>query len=242
VQDVAEANLRQALDAGATAQAALIAAQDDARQAQREAEQIANAAQTAAVGQQSTLTALEEQVATLEAAAQEQAVLAMTAVVEAQVAQDAASTQVAEANATAVVAQDQLEAANARVAELQATSAALEAANGASTQGTPNAQGGVAITQIRTPGDRDTEGVEISNTGELVLLTGWTLEDEQGNVYTFPENSRLFRGGSVTIYTREGQNTPVSYFWGSDESVWESGELVTLRDAEGDVRALASVP
>lgn len=97
-----------------------------------------------------------------------------------------------------------------------------------------NAQ--VQIVRIIGAGDITSEGVEIRNTGGVVDLTGWTLEDSEGNVFTFPEQ-RLFTNGLVTVYTRRGTNTPIALYWGRSQAVWGDSESVTLTDADGDVQA-----
>lgn len=97
-----------------------------------------------------------------------------------------------------------------------------------------NAQ--VQIVRVLGVGDITAEGVEIRNTGGVVDLTGWTLEDSDGNVFTFPEQ-RLFTNGLVTVFSRRGTNTPISLYWGRSQAVWEDGDSVTLTDADGDVQA-----
>ncbi|MBZ0300421.1 MAG: lamin tail domain-containing protein, partial [Anaerolineae bacterium] len=99
-----------------------------------------------------------------------------------------------------------------------------------------NAQ--VQIVRVLGAGDITAEGVEIRNTGGVVDLTGWTLDDGQGMVFTFPEQ-RLFTNGLVTIFTRRGTNTPISLYWGRSQAVWRAsgGGVVTLTDADGDVQA-----
>ncbi len=98
-----------------------------------------------------------------------------------------------------------------------------------------NAQ--VQIVRVMGAGDITSEGVEIRNTGGVVDLTGWTLEDSEGNVFTFPEQ-RLFTNGLVTVYTRRGTNTPIALYWGRSAAAWgEDGDSVTLADADGDVQA-----
>jgi hypothetical protein len=98
-----------------------------------------------------------------------------------------------------------------------------------------NAQ--VQIVRVMGGGDITSEGVEIRNTGGVVDLTGWTLEDTEGNVFTFPEQ-RLFTNGLVTVYTRRGTNTPIALYWGRSAAAWgEPGDSVTLADADGDVQA-----
>jgi hypothetical protein len=97
-----------------------------------------------------------------------------------------------------------------------------------------NAQ--IQITRIEKIGDVTAEGIEIRNTGNTVNVTGWTLSDADNNVYTFGEQL-LFSNSTVIIYTRPGQNTPLVLFWGLDKPVWSVGDVVTLRDNEGDVQA-----
>lgn len=97
-----------------------------------------------------------------------------------------------------------------------------------------NAQ--IQITRIEKIGDVTAEGIEIRNTGNTVNVTGWTLSDADGNVYTFGEQL-LFSNSTVMIYTRPGQNTPFVLFWGLDKPVWSVGDVMTLRDKEGEVQA-----
>lgn len=98
-----------------------------------------------------------------------------------------------------------------------------------------NAQ--VQIVRVMGAGDITSEGVEIRNTGGVVDLTGWTLEDSEGNVFTFPEQ-RLFTNGLVTVYTRRGTNTPIALYWGRSAAAWgEPGDSVTLANASGAVQA-----
>ena len=94
-----------------------------------------------------------------------------------------------------------------------------------------NAQ--VTIVQVISPGDVTAEAVEIRNTGGVIDMTGWTLADGEGNVYTFTEQ-RLFTNGSVTVYTRRGDDTPIARYWGRNQAVWgEAGDTVTLYNANG---------
>ena len=96
----------------------------------------------------------------------------------------------------------------------------------------------IEITEVVAPGQIDREAVIINNVGErLADMTGWTLSDAEGNVYTFP-NFRLWgNGSSVTVHTRIGQdgNPTGSFYWGKLEALWSVGETVTLKDAQGNV-------
>ena len=96
----------------------------------------------------------------------------------------------------------------------------------------------IEIAEVVAPGQADREAVIINNVGErLADMTGWTLSDAEGNVYTFP-NFRLWgNGSSVTIHTRIGQdgNPTGNFYWGKLEALWSVGETVTLKDAQGGV-------
>jgi hypothetical protein len=95
----------------------------------------------------------------------------------------------------------------------------------------------VEISSVERPGDVTAEGIVVRNTGNTVNMTGWTLSDSNGNVYTFREYI-LFSNAFVTIYTRVGQNTPAALYWGQTNAIWgDSGDVATLSDAQGRVQA-----
>jgi len=100
----------------------------------------------------------------------------------------------------------------------------------------------VDITEVIGVGDLTSEAVRISNAGSRpLLLQGWQLEDEEGNVYTFVDvtlyGSSDAGAPSILIHTEAGQNGPSDLFWGRETAVWESGEMVTLRDSQGALQA-----
>jgi LysM repeat protein len=97
------------------------------------------------------------------------------------------------------------------------------------------------ISGILAQGDVTAEGVGIVNRGRTVSLDGWTLTDLDGNEFVFQEY-RLFSNAEVIVYTRSGQNTPSVLFWGLNESVWETDDVVTLRDENGEVQAIYRIP
>jgi LysM repeat protein len=101
----------------------------------------------------------------------------------------------------------------------------------------------VAVTKVAGPGDLGQERIVFTNVStQTVDMMGWSLSDADGNTYTFP-NVRLFPEGSVTVHSRAGQDgsPPSSLFWGRTEAVWAIGELIALRDAEGQVVATGTV-
>ena len=88
----------------------------------------------------------------------------------------------------------------------------------------------------------DAEMVLIRYTGENELdLIGWQLKDEDRKVFPFPQLT-LYPEGAVQVHTTSGQNTVVDLYWGLRNPVWESGEIATLVDAQGNERATYIVP
>lgn len=101
----------------------------------------------------------------------------------------------------------------------------------------------VDIDSVVGVGDLDLERVVIRNLMPTELsLAGWTLENGDGQVYTFPQVTIYVKEGAVSVYTKVGADTVLDLFWGQDASLWGSGDAVTLRDSAGSVRAIYSVP
>lgn len=99
----------------------------------------------------------------------------------------------------------------------------------------------VQISAVNNPGQVTTEQVTIINTGNNVNLRGWTLSDAQGEAYTFSERL-FFSNALITIASRVGQDTSVILFMNRTAAMFESGDVVTLRDAEGVVQSSFRVP
>jgi len=68
-----------------------------------------------------------------------------------------------------------------------------------------NAQ--VEITNVQFSGDVNSEAVEIRNLGNVVNLQGWTLTNEQGDSFLFPE-FRMQQGSLVRIFSAPGTEYP----------------------------------
>lgn len=100
----------------------------------------------------------------------------------------------------------------------------------------------VMIISVDGVGDLATESVTIRNNGGTIDLTGWFLVDDDGNIFEFPPQQRLFSGSGVTISTREGSNTPIVFFWGLSQPAFEPGDVVILLDALGNVASTYQVP
>ena len=88
--------------------------------------------------------------------------------------------------------------------------------------------------QVLNPGDPAKEMVQIVNQGPFVRLTGWTLSNEKGDIYTFPDFS-LWGGGAINIHTASGPNTITDLYWGQPKAMWIAGEKATLKDSGGKV-------
>jgi hypothetical protein len=100
----------------------------------------------------------------------------------------------------------------------------------------------LAITNVFGAGDLATERVRVAHIGEVELyLESWRLQDEDGNTFTFPRLT-MYAGGVVDIYTRTGRNSVNALYWGQEQAVWTTGEVVTLLDESGNVQATYRVP
>ena len=103
-------------------------------------------------------------------------------------------------------------------------------------------QPAIEIVAVIGAGDLNSERVQIRGTGAVpLLLTGWQLGDEDGNLFTFPQIN-LYNDGAVELYSKAGVDTVVSLYWGRSEPIWNSGEVVTLFDANGQIQAAYQVP
>lgn len=86
------------------------------------------------------------------------------------------------------------------------------------------------------------EYVTVVNRGaQGVALAGWTLEDGDGNLYTFP-NLFLWRSGTVLVHTGAGTDSATDLYWGRADPVWDrADDRLVLRDARGDTVSEAQI-
>lgn len=115
------------------------------------------------------------------------------------------------------------------------------------TEPLPSGTAVAEITEVIGVGDLAAEAIRLTNSGARPLaLRGWHIADEDGNVFTFSDvtlfGSSAAGSPSILIHTEEGQNGPSDLFWGQETAVWESGETVTLFDAEDTVQATYEIP
>ena len=101
---------------------------------------------------------------------------------------------------------------------------------------------GIEIAEINfdPPGnDRDNlngEWVVIANNTDVpVDMTCFTLSDDSDHVYSFGAFT-LPAGGTVTVFTGSGADTPMSLYWGSKAPIWNNdGDTAYLKDADGSL-------
>ncbi len=74
----------------------------------------------------------------------------------------------------------------------------------------------------------------IKNTGtKPVILSGWTLRDQQHHVYKFA-TFKLAAGKGVTIHTGTGSDDRNDLYWGSAEYLWNNdGDKAVLKTRAG---------
>ena len=82
----------------------------------------------------------------------------------------------------------------------------------------------------------------VNNSDAVVSMEGWTLEDANGNVLTFPNIQLLRKGIFVEVYSRTGHTTAYEIYWNRNEAVWQSGETAVIRDMFGQIQATYRVP
>jgi len=100
----------------------------------------------------------------------------------------------------------------------------------------------VVIREIEQPGSPGEETVILTNLGEVINLSGWTLSDGRDNRYTFPDVT-LFPDAEINLHTGAGTDTPSDLYWNAGGAVWgATGTVAYLRDAAGKLIATYRVP
>ncbi|MBX0297994.1 lamin tail domain-containing protein [Haloarcula nitratireducens] len=82
--------------------------------------------------------------------------------------------------------------------------------------------------------NKNDEYLVFRNEGEEILdLTGWTVQSEDGHTYQFPEEFHLGSRKAVTLYTGSGDDSDDRLYWGAKRAVWKNtGDKVTVSDDE----------
>lgn len=101
----------------------------------------------------------------------------------------------------------------------------------------------IEILEVIGVGQLAEEAVQIINSGSSpVALQEWQLVDQEGRVYTFGQVTLFGDGAGLLVHTEAGQDNSTDLYWGLEEPIWGPGEVVTLRDADGETRATFEVP
>jgi len=83
------------------------------------------------------------------------------------------------------------------------------------------------------------EAVTLANTGSGDQdMTGWTLENGDGDSYAFPDGFTLTAGGTVTVHTGSGTDSSSDgdLYWGAPMFRWDNdADTAALYDADGDL-------
>jgi micrococcal nuclease len=107
----------------------------------------------------------------------------------------------------------------------------------------PDGGGPLAVVEVHADAagndhtNRNDEYVVFRNVDEARLdLSGWTVTDEAGHTYAFPDGTVLEPGGELTLRTGSGRDTDATVFWGAENAVWNNaGDVITVRDESGSV-------
>ncbi|MEW6505427.1 MAG: lamin tail domain-containing protein [Chloroflexota bacterium] len=100
----------------------------------------------------------------------------------------------------------------------------------------------ILIETVIGAGDLQNEAVLLRRVGEgELLLTGWKLTNGRGVEYVFPY-LLLNKNGAVRLYSRAGNNSVMELYWGATQAVFRSGDVVSLYDWQGNLRASYTLP
>lgn len=106
---------------------------------------------------------------------------------------------------------------------------------------TPAGTASIKIGQVLGSGNLASEVVVIRCQGGMVNLEGWVLSGTGGNRFIFPAVT-LFPEAQLRIHSAAGDSSPLDLYWGRGTPAWQGGELLTLRDSEGNVVDTYIVP
>lgn len=84
---------------------------------------------------------------------------------------------------------------------------------------------------VETVQSNPDEFVTLKNeTDEQMNLGQWTLENQDGWLFKFPEEYTLESGETVTIYTKDGEWTDDELYWNVDADIWNDTGKVIVKD------------
>lgn len=78
------------------------------------------------------------------------------------------------------------------------------------------------------------EYLTFRNTGDEALnLSGWVVENEDGQRFVFPDGFILDSGQNVTVHSGRGSDTETDVYWDATNVVWDDGDTITVKTADG---------
>ncbi|WP_232703517.1 lamin tail domain-containing protein [Halobacterium wangiae] len=91
-------------------------------------------------------------------------------------------------------------------------------------------------TEPGTGRDLDDEYLVFENDGgERLDLSGWTVHNDEGRSYRFPEGTTLAPGEQVTLHSGSGRDTADHRYWDADDAVWGGlRDTVTVETPTGE--------
>ena len=99
----------------------------------------------------------------------------------------------------------------------------------------------VEIADVVDAGNLASEIVVVRNRGGVSRVELWKLSDADGNTFTVPAVI-LYTDAEVRVHSGPGTSSPTDLYWSREVAAWDTGELITLRDAEGYVIDTFIVP
>jgi endonuclease YncB( thermonuclease family) len=90
---------------------------------------------------------------------------------------------------------------------------------------------------MRNAASLNEETVVLRNDGTTSIdMSGWTLENGNGDTYAFPSGYTLAAGDSVRVHTGSGTDSSTDLYWGASLFRWDTRrDTCTVYDADGDI-------
>lgn len=98
------------------------------------------------------------------------------------------------------------------------------------------------IESVVGTGDLNSEYAHIIYLGDDPLdLQGWKVLKDSQVIYTFPAFV-IYKGGAFNLYTEAGSNTAIDLYIGRDSTLWQSGDVLRIKDPNGTERLNFRIP
>ena len=83
----------------------------------------------------------------------------------------------------------------------------------------------------------------LQNTGtDAVDLSGWTVENERGDRFRFPNGVVLMPNAVLSVHSGSGSNTASIFYWNAAYPIWNNDyDLAILRNASGLIITIYSI-